>query len=99
MSFTRSCRVENEGPGSHSLMFHEVINRLEKIQRFDLLLIQHQAAERAGHVEYNLRSDAGGQLTHHRGSSVTNHIRPLFEGGGVHDAGGGDVQGHHIEPQ
>lgn len=43
--------------------------------------------------------DARGQLTYHGGSLVANDIRALFEGGGVHDAGGGDVQGHHIEPK
>lgn len=41
----------------------------------------------------------GGLLTHHGGSSLTNNIRPLLEGFGVHDAGGGDVQRHHVKPQ
>ena len=37
--------------------------------------------------------------THHGGSFVANDIRALLEGAGVHDAWGGDVKGHHIEPQ
>lgn len=40
-----------------------------------------------------------GQLTHHGGSLVANDIGALFEGGGVHDAGGGDVHGHQVEAQ
>lgn len=39
------------------------------------------------------------QQTHHGGSLVANDIRALFEGAGVHDAGGGDVQRHHVETQ
>lgn len=40
-----------------------------------------------------------GQLTHHGGSPVANDIGALIEGAGVHDAGRGDAQGHHVESQ
>lgn len=43
--------------------------------------------------------DDRGQLTHHGRSLVANDIRTRFKGGGVHDAGGGDVEGHHVESQ
>lgn len=41
----------------------------------------------------------GALATHHRGSLVADDLGPLLEGGGIHDAGGGDVQGHHVESQ
>lgn len=39
------------------------------------------------------------EMTHHWGSLVTDNTRPWLEASGVHDAGGGNVDGHHIEPQ